>query len=65
MSACCVAAAAADIHQTESGAYDAHDAGPRPPVSVALMQSRHEQADHEGNAPECHPDLDYSSGVAG
>jgi len=63
MSACCVAAAAADIQQTESAAHYARDAGPRPPVPVALMQSRHEQADHECNAPERHPDLDYSSGV--
>jgi len=65
MSACYVAAAVADIQQTESAAHYARDAGPRPPVPVALMQSWHEQADHEGNAPERHPDLDYSSGVAG
>jgi len=65
MSACGIAAAATDIQQTESAAHYARDAGPRPPVPVALMQSRHEQADHQSNAPERHPDLDYSSGVAG
>jgi hypothetical protein len=29
------------------------------------MQSRHEEADHERNAPQRHPDLEHSSGIAG
>lgn len=65
MSPFCVSAATTDIQQCESAARYPGDAGPGPPVLVALMQNGQEQADHEGNAPERHPDLEYSGGVAG
>jgi len=60
-----VTVAATDIQQCESAAQNARHAGPRPPGTVALMKGRHQQGDHEGNAPERHPDLKDSSGVAG
>lgn len=60
-----VAASATNIEKGQAATHQAGDAGPRPPEPVALMQGRHKQDDQEGDAPECQPDLEYSSGIAG
>ena len=60
-----VTTAPADVKQRESAPDNARHAGPWPPRPVALMHSRQEQADDECDAPAAHPDLEYSSGVAG